>query len=128
MAQAAATLTPSSPIMAPIQVNGVAKVPARRAPNLSEHADEILSELVCRSSIWRSYRNSDRATRCRNASVIFGRRQKTRAVCVAGIRWRRAGDPDSKLVEIVIIAPPTRERCPSHAARTFGASGLEASR
>jgi formyl-CoA transferase len=31
--------------MAPIQVHGVAKVPARRAPNLSEHADEILSEL-----------------------------------------------------------------------------------
>jgi crotonobetainyl-CoA:carnitine CoA-transferase CaiB-like acyl-CoA transferase len=29
----------------PIQVHGVGKVPARRAPNLSEHADEILSEL-----------------------------------------------------------------------------------
>jgi crotonobetainyl-CoA:carnitine CoA-transferase CaiB-like acyl-CoA transferase len=45
MAQAAATLTPSSPIMAPIQVHGVAKMPARGAPNLSEHADEIRSEL-----------------------------------------------------------------------------------
>jgi crotonobetainyl-CoA:carnitine CoA-transferase CaiB-like acyl-CoA transferase len=28
----------------PIQVHGVGKVPARRAPNLGEHADEILSE------------------------------------------------------------------------------------
>lgn len=35
----------SSTISSPIQVHGVAKVPARRAPNLSEHTDEILREL-----------------------------------------------------------------------------------
>ena len=35
------TLTISSPI----QVHGVAKVPARRAPDLGEHNEEILREL-----------------------------------------------------------------------------------
>jgi crotonobetainyl-CoA:carnitine CoA-transferase CaiB-like acyl-CoA transferase len=35
----------TSTISSPIQVHGVAKVPARRAPNLGEHTDEILKEL-----------------------------------------------------------------------------------
>jgi formyl-CoA transferase len=32
-------------ISSPIQVHGVAKVPARRAPDLGEHNDEVLQEL-----------------------------------------------------------------------------------
>jgi crotonobetainyl-CoA:carnitine CoA-transferase CaiB-like acyl-CoA transferase len=35
----------TSTISSPIQVHGVAKTPARRAPELGEHADEILGEL-----------------------------------------------------------------------------------
>ena len=35
----------TSTISSPIQLHGVAKVPARRAPNLGEHTDEILQEL-----------------------------------------------------------------------------------
>jgi formyl-CoA transferase len=35
----------TSTISSPIQVHGVAKVPARRAPNLGEHTDEILRDL-----------------------------------------------------------------------------------
>src|SRR5262245_31487363 len=35
----------STTISSPIQVHGVAKVPARRAPDLGEHTDEILREL-----------------------------------------------------------------------------------
>src|SRR3989449_824124 len=35
----------SSTISSPIQVHGVAKVPARRAPELGEHNDEVLKEL-----------------------------------------------------------------------------------
>jgi len=35
----------TSTISSPIQVHGVAKVPARRAPNLGEHTDEVLMEL-----------------------------------------------------------------------------------
>jgi crotonobetainyl-CoA:carnitine CoA-transferase CaiB-like acyl-CoA transferase len=35
----------STTISSPIQVHGVAKVPARRAPNLGEHTDEILRDL-----------------------------------------------------------------------------------
>jgi crotonobetainyl-CoA:carnitine CoA-transferase CaiB-like acyl-CoA transferase len=35
----------TSTISSPIQVHGVAKVPARRAPGLGEHTDEILREL-----------------------------------------------------------------------------------
>jgi len=35
----------STTISSPIQVHGVAKVPARRAPELGEHTDEILREL-----------------------------------------------------------------------------------
>jgi crotonobetainyl-CoA:carnitine CoA-transferase CaiB-like acyl-CoA transferase len=35
----------TSTISSPIQVHGVAKVPARRAPDLGEHTDEILREL-----------------------------------------------------------------------------------
>jgi formyl-CoA transferase len=35
----------NSTISSPIQVHGVAKVPARRAPNLGEHTEEILREL-----------------------------------------------------------------------------------
>jgi formyl-CoA transferase len=35
----------TSTISSPIQVHGVTKVPARRAPNLGEHTDEILKEL-----------------------------------------------------------------------------------
>jgi len=35
----------TSTISSPIQVHGVAKVPARRAPNLGEHTDEVLREL-----------------------------------------------------------------------------------
>ena len=35
----------STTISSPIQLHGVAKVPARRAPNLGEHTDEVLQEL-----------------------------------------------------------------------------------
>jgi len=35
----------TSTISSPIQVHGVAKVPAGRAPDLGEHTDEILQEL-----------------------------------------------------------------------------------
>ena len=35
----------TSTISSPIQVHGVAKVPAQRAPGLGEHTDEILDEL-----------------------------------------------------------------------------------
>jgi len=35
----------TSTISSPIQLHGVAKVPARRAPNLGEHTDEVLQEL-----------------------------------------------------------------------------------
>jgi len=35
----------TSTISSPIQLHGVAKVPARRAPNLGEHTDEILRDL-----------------------------------------------------------------------------------
>jgi crotonobetainyl-CoA:carnitine CoA-transferase CaiB-like acyl-CoA transferase len=35
----------TSTISSPIQVHGVAKVPARRAPNLGEHTEEVLKEL-----------------------------------------------------------------------------------
>jgi formyl-CoA transferase len=35
----------TSTISSPIQVHGVAKVPARRAPGLGEHNDEVLSQL-----------------------------------------------------------------------------------
>jgi crotonobetainyl-CoA:carnitine CoA-transferase CaiB-like acyl-CoA transferase len=35
----------TSTISSPIQVHGVAKVPARRAPNLGEHTDEVLQEI-----------------------------------------------------------------------------------
>src|SRR5499427_8964026 len=35
----------TSTISSPIQVHGVTKVPARRAPGLGEHTDEVLQEL-----------------------------------------------------------------------------------
>jgi formyl-CoA transferase len=35
----------SSTISSPIQVHGVAKVPARRAPDLGEHTEEVLNQL-----------------------------------------------------------------------------------
>src|SRR6202042_1093775 len=35
----------TSTISSPIQVHGVTKVPARRAPGLGEHTEEILGEL-----------------------------------------------------------------------------------
>jgi formyl-CoA transferase len=35
----------TSTISSPIQVHGVAKVPARRAPGLGEHNDEVLAQL-----------------------------------------------------------------------------------
>ena len=35
----------NSTISSPIQVHGVAKVPAKRAPELGEHNEEILKEL-----------------------------------------------------------------------------------
>jgi formyl-CoA transferase len=35
----------TSTISSPIQVHGVAKVPAHRGPNLGEHTEEILREL-----------------------------------------------------------------------------------
>jgi formyl-CoA transferase len=35
----------TSTISSPIQVHGVTKVPARRAPNLGEHTDEVLHEI-----------------------------------------------------------------------------------
>ena len=44
MAQAAATLTPSSPIMAPFRCTASARCRRAARPNLGEHAGEILSE------------------------------------------------------------------------------------
>jgi formyl-CoA transferase len=35
----------TSTISSPIQVHGVAKVPARRAPQIGEHNDQVLKEL-----------------------------------------------------------------------------------
>ena len=35
----------TSTISSPIQVHGVSKVPARRAPGIGEHNDEVLKEL-----------------------------------------------------------------------------------
>jgi len=35
----------TSTVSSPMQVHGVAKVPARRAPEIGEHSDEILAEL-----------------------------------------------------------------------------------
>jgi formyl-CoA transferase len=35
----------TSTVSSPIQVHGVAKVPARRAPDIGEHNDEILRQL-----------------------------------------------------------------------------------
>jgi crotonobetainyl-CoA:carnitine CoA-transferase CaiB-like acyl-CoA transferase len=35
----------TSTINSPIQVHGVSKVPARRAPRIGEHNDEVLKEL-----------------------------------------------------------------------------------
>ncbi|HVH90194.1 MAG TPA: hypothetical protein VM783_02265, partial [Candidatus Acidoferrum sp.] len=35
----------NSTISSPIQVHGVTKVPAKRAPELGEHNDEILKEI-----------------------------------------------------------------------------------
>jgi formyl-CoA transferase len=35
----------TSTISSPIQVHGVSKVPARRAPKIGEHNDEVLREL-----------------------------------------------------------------------------------
>jgi crotonobetainyl-CoA:carnitine CoA-transferase CaiB-like acyl-CoA transferase len=35
----------TSTISSPIQVHGVAKAPARRAPDIGEHNDEILQQL-----------------------------------------------------------------------------------
>jgi crotonobetainyl-CoA:carnitine CoA-transferase CaiB-like acyl-CoA transferase len=35
----------TSTISSPIQVHGVAKVPARRAPELGEHNEEVLKQL-----------------------------------------------------------------------------------
>jgi len=35
----------TSTISSPIQVHGVAKVPARRAPDLGEHTEEVLHDL-----------------------------------------------------------------------------------
>jgi crotonobetainyl-CoA:carnitine CoA-transferase CaiB-like acyl-CoA transferase len=35
----------TSTINSPIQVHGISKVPARRAPRIGEHNDEVLKEL-----------------------------------------------------------------------------------
>ena len=35
----------TSTISSPIQVHGIAKVPARRAPDIGEHNDEVLRQL-----------------------------------------------------------------------------------
>jgi crotonobetainyl-CoA:carnitine CoA-transferase CaiB-like acyl-CoA transferase len=47
-----------STISNPIQVHGVAKVPARRAPTLGEHTDEILSDLGFDAKSIKSLRES----------------------------------------------------------------------
>ncbi|MEX2696151.1 CaiB/BaiF CoA transferase family protein [Rhizobium mongolense] len=48
----------TSTISSPIQVHGVAKVPARRAPDLGEHTEEVLSELGFERSVIDSLRTS----------------------------------------------------------------------
>ena len=38
-------IVPNTMMISPIQIHGVAKVPARRGPGLGEHTEEILEEL-----------------------------------------------------------------------------------
>jgi formyl-CoA transferase len=48
----------TSTVSSPIQVHGVAKVPARRAPNLGEHSEEVLKDLGFDEQQIESFRSS----------------------------------------------------------------------
>jgi formyl-CoA transferase len=47
-----------STISSPLKVHGVSKVPARRAPDLGEHNDEVLKQLGFTSDEVSSFRSS----------------------------------------------------------------------
>src|SRR6201994_2978155 len=59
----------TSTISSPIQVHGVAKVPARRAPRIGEHNDEVLKELGFTSDEIASLRASGAAPLAAHAAV-----------------------------------------------------------
>jgi formyl-CoA transferase len=59
----------TSTISSPIQVHGVTKVPARRAPRIGEHTDEVLKELGFTSDEIAGLRTSGAAPRGAHAEV-----------------------------------------------------------
>src|ERR1700742_206428 len=59
----------TSTISSPIQVHGVAKVPARRAPGIGEHNDEVLKELGFTSDEIAGLRDSGAAPQAAHAEV-----------------------------------------------------------
>jgi formyl-CoA transferase len=59
----------TSTISSPIQVHGVTKVPARRAPGIGEHNDEVLKELGFTSDKIAGLRTSGAAPRAIHAEV-----------------------------------------------------------
>jgi formyl-CoA transferase len=59
----------ASTISSPFQVNGVAKVPARRGPELGEHSDEVLAELGLDAAAIERLHASGTVPRAKKASV-----------------------------------------------------------
>jgi crotonobetainyl-CoA:carnitine CoA-transferase CaiB-like acyl-CoA transferase len=59
----------TSTVSSPMQVHGVAKVPARRAPELGEHSDEILAELGFDAPAAERLRASGAVPRAKKSSV-----------------------------------------------------------
>jgi crotonobetainyl-CoA:carnitine CoA-transferase CaiB-like acyl-CoA transferase len=59
----------TSTISSPIQVHGVTRVPARRAPGIGEHNDEVLKELGFTSDEFTSLRASGAAPQALNAAA-----------------------------------------------------------
>jgi formyl-CoA transferase len=59
----------TSTISSPIQVHGVTKVPARRAPGIGEHNDEVLKELGFTSDEIAALRASGAAPQTAHAAV-----------------------------------------------------------
>ena len=59
----------ASTISSPIQVHGVTKVPARRAPGIGEHNDEVLKDLGFTSDEIAGLRDSGAAPQAAHAEV-----------------------------------------------------------
>jgi formyl-CoA transferase len=59
----------TSTISSPIQVHGVTKVPARRAPGIGEHNDEVLKELGFTSDEIAGLRASGAAPQAAHAAI-----------------------------------------------------------